>query len=127
MRELNEKLIELEKQVMTYRERVLYHESVEDELKRNIESQVDVVLKMEEERLLLLRECKELREKNKTFAFENQDMKDKITMFEGELEELQEQISKERSSQPKDQSGDEMLISDTESIGSKAISTTSTI
>lgn len=32
---------------MMYRERVSYHESVEDELKRNLESQVDVVLKME--------------------------------------------------------------------------------
>ena len=36
---------------MTYQERISYHESIEDELKKNIESQVDVVLKMEEERL----------------------------------------------------------------------------
>ena len=50
---------------MTYQERINYHESIEDELKKNIESQVDVVLKMEEERLLLLKETKETKEKSK--------------------------------------------------------------
>jgi len=48
---------------MIYRERVHYHESIEEELKKNIESQVDVVLKMEEERLLLLKENKEIKDK----------------------------------------------------------------
>lgn len=43
----------------TYKERIAYHESVEEEHKRNLEQQVDVILKMEEERLVLLREHKE--------------------------------------------------------------------
>jgi hypothetical protein len=38
IRALSEKLGELERQVMTYRERVNYHESMEEELKKNIES-----------------------------------------------------------------------------------------
>lgn len=90
--ELNDKLTELEKQVMIYRERVHYHESIEEELKKNIESQVDVVLKMEEERLLMLKENKEMKDKNKALAFENEDYKSKISLFEKELEELQEQV-----------------------------------
>ena len=73
VRELSERLNELERQVLTYRERVSYHESVEDELKRNIEGQVDVVLRMEEERLLMIKENKEIREKNRALIFENED------------------------------------------------------
>ena len=86
--ELNDKLTDLEKQVMIYRERVHYHESIEEELKKNIESQVDVVLKMEEERLMILKEKKEMLDKNRHLTFENDDYKSKITLFEKELEEL---------------------------------------
>ena len=50
--------------MLVYRERVSYHESIEEELKKNIESQVDVVLKMEEERLLMLKDNKEMRDKS---------------------------------------------------------------
>lgn len=73
---------------MIYRERVSYHESVEEELKKNIESQVDVVLKMEEERLLMLKENKEMKDKNKGLVFENDEYKERISLFEKELEEL---------------------------------------
>lgn len=89
---MGDRLNELERQVLMYRERVSYHESVEDELKKNIESQVDVVLKMEEERLLLLKENKEFRDKNRSLLFENEEFRSKISMFEKELEELQVQI-----------------------------------
>lgn len=85
---MNDKLMDLEKQVMTYRERVNYHESVEEELKNNIEAQVDVVLKMEEERLLMLKENKEIKDKNNKLVFDNEDYKDKIYLFEKELEEV---------------------------------------
>lgn len=37
MKQLSDKLESLEKQVMSYRERISYHESMEDELKKNIE------------------------------------------------------------------------------------------
>jgi hypothetical protein len=73
---------------MIYRERVSYHESVEEELKKNIESQVDVVLKMEEERLLMLKENKEMKDKNKGLVYENDEYKERISLFEKELEEL---------------------------------------
>ncbi len=48
-----------------YKERIAYHESVDEEHKKNLEQQVDVILKMEEERLVLLREHKESTEKFK--------------------------------------------------------------
>jgi hypothetical protein len=92
IRDLSVKLSDLERQVLTYRERVSYHESVEEELKRDIEGQVDVVLKLEEERLLLIKESKETRERNRELALENADFKERISLFEKELEELRVQI-----------------------------------
>ena len=47
---------------------------------------------MEEERLLLLKESKEVKDKNKNLNFENEEFRSKIFIFETELEELQEQI-----------------------------------
>jgi rRNA processing protein Krr1/Pno1 len=85
---MTERLNELERQVLIYRERISYHESIEEELKKNIESQVDVVLKMEEERLMMLKENKEFRERNRHLVNENDDFKEKISIFEKELEEL---------------------------------------
>lgn len=73
---------------MTYRERVNYHESMEEELKKNIESQVDVVLRMEEERLMLMKENKELKDKNKGLAYDIEDYKSKLDLFERELSEV---------------------------------------
>ena len=49
---------------------------------------MDVVLKMEEERLLLIKENKELKDKNKGLAFDVDDYKCKIDIFERELGEL---------------------------------------
>jgi len=50
---------------------------------------VDVVLKMEQERLMLLKESKEFKDKNRTLAFDNDEFRNKISTFEKELEELQ--------------------------------------
>jgi cell division protein FtsB len=58
---------------------------MEDELKKNIESQVDVVLRMEEERLLLIKENKEMSVKNRSLNAEIDDYKDKMDVFEKEL------------------------------------------
>jgi hypothetical protein len=73
---------------LVYRERVSYHESIEEELKKNIESQVDVVLKMEEERLLMLKDNKEMRDKSEKVRQENDEYKRRMELFERELEEL---------------------------------------
>lgn len=78
--------------MLMYRERVAYHESVEDELKRNLESQVDVVLKMEEERLVMLKDGKELKERETRVKEENTRMRERIEEVERELEGLQVQI-----------------------------------
>ena len=77
---------------MIYRERVSYHESIEEELKKNIESQVDVVLKMEEERLLMLKDNKELNDRSDKVKLENDEYKRRMELFEKELEELQREI-----------------------------------
>jgi hypothetical protein len=74
--------------VLVYRERVSYHESIEEELKKNIESQVDVVLKMEEERLLMLKDNKDMRDKSEKIRQENDEYKIRMELFERELEEL---------------------------------------
>lgn len=89
---LREKLADLESQLLMYRERVAYHESVEEELKRNLESQVDVVLKMEEERLKMIKDVKETKDREGRVKEENERMKEKIAVFEKELEDLQVQI-----------------------------------
>jgi hypothetical protein len=60
---------------------------------------VDVVLKMEEERLLLLKENKEMKERAKSLVFENDEYKGKILLFEKELEELQEQVREQQEMQ----------------------------
>ena len=82
--QITQQMANLEKQVMVYRERVNYHESVEEEHKKNLEQQVDVILKMEEERLVLLREHKQ-----STEAFEA-IKKEKL-----ELEEAKGSLMKE--------------------------------
>ena len=47
-------------------------------------------MKMEEERLVLVREGKEHRDRNRELDRDNRDMRDRIGMFERELEELQD-------------------------------------
>ena len=83
--------------MLMYRERVAYHESVEEELKRNLESQVDVVLKMEEERLMLLKEGNEVKERENRVRDENKRMRERIEQVETELEGLQVQIKEQMS------------------------------
>jgi hypothetical protein len=56
---MGQKLQSLEKQLTQYRERISYHMSMDSEHKKNLEQQVDVILKMEEERLILLKEHKQ--------------------------------------------------------------------
>jgi len=45
---------------------------------------------MEEERLLLLKENKEIKDKAKTLTYENDDFKARIAEFESELDELKD-------------------------------------
>lgn len=46
------------------------------------------MLRMEEERLLMMRESKESKEKNRALMYENEEYKSKISLFEKELEDL---------------------------------------
>ena len=103
---LTEKLSSLEKQVCLYKERISYHESVEEEHKKNLEQQVDVILKMEEERLVLLREHKASAEKQEELITaqqgweqekydlmsKNQELISKVSLFEQELANLKDEV-----------------------------------
>ena len=100
--------------MLIYRERVSYHESIEDELKKNIESQVDVVLKMEEERLLMLKENKEIKDRSDRVRNENEEYKRRMEMFERELEELQKEI---KDTHKENSTVDEMSESETTKKG----------
>ena len=86
---MSDKMGDLEKQVMKYKERMSYHDSVEEELKKNIESQVDVVLKMEEERLILMKKEKELIESNRILHLENEDKICKQTEMQENIDKMQ--------------------------------------
>ena len=103
---LTEKLSMLERQVCMYKERISYHESVEEEHKKNLEQQVDVILKMEEERLQLLREHKASAEKleqmDKTrdewqaekmdLTSKNENLVKQVGLFETELATLRDEV-----------------------------------
>ena len=93
-----------------YKERIAYHESVDEEHKKNLEQQVDVILKMEEERLVLLKEHKESAskleavEKEKSaletekgdLATKNEQLLAKVGIFEKELETLREEVKQSK-------------------------------
>ena len=92
-----------EKQVCMYKEKINYHESVEEEHKKNLEQQVDVILKMEEERLVLLKEHKESQQKLTDIQIEKQeltekntDLTSKVEMFEKELITLREDFKESK-------------------------------
>ena len=107
----------LERQVCMYKERISYHESVEEEHKKNLEQQVDVILKMEEERLLLLREHKESAEKQEEmdqarveWETERTDLTSKngtlvkqVALFETELGTLREEVKNSKEQMQREQ------------------------
>ena len=103
---------------MIYRERVSYHESIEEELKKNIESQVDVVLKMEEERLLMLKDNKELKDRSDKVKLENDEYKRRMELFEKELKELQREIKENQNKENSSVTTEEVSESESTKKGS---------
>ena len=86
-----------------YKEKINYHESVEEEHKKNLEQQVDVILKMEEERLVLLKEHKEsqlkltdMQVEKQELTAKNTDLTSKVEMFEKELITLREDFKESK-------------------------------
>ena len=86
-----------------YKEKINYHESVDEEHKKNLEQQVDVILKMEEERLVLLKEHKESQEKLTDMQIEkdgltqrNTELTSKVELFEKELLGLREDFKESK-------------------------------
>ena len=87
----------------TYKEKIAYHESVEEEHKKNLEQQVDVILKMEEERLVLLKEHKESQQKlndvqseKDDFSQKNAVLNKKVDVFQEELLELRDAVKESK-------------------------------
>lgn len=94
----------------TYKERISYHESVEEEHKKNLEQQVDVILKMEEERLVLLREHKEstqvkgefeaakstLEQEKRDLAKVNGELLAKVSLCEQSLSGLRDEVKQSK-------------------------------
>ena len=60
--ELTANVASANKQVKQYRERVQFLESMESAQKKELEEHVDVLLKMEQERVLLLKESQTLKD-----------------------------------------------------------------
>jgi hypothetical protein len=58
---------------------------------------------MEEERLMLIKENKEMKDKNKGLAYEIEDYKGKLDLFERELTEVQEQVKNQALLSQKDE------------------------
>ena len=86
-----------------YKEKINYHESVEEEHKKNLEQQVDVILKMEEERLVLLKEHKEsqlkltdMQVEKQDLTAKNNDLTSKVEIFEKELITLREDFKESK-------------------------------
>jgi len=100
-----------------YKERIAYHESVDEEHKKNLEQQVDVILKMEEERLVLLREHKASKEKFEELEQErvqwqcektdltgrNQQLDAKVALFTKELSGLRDEVQQSKEQMQREQ------------------------
>lgn len=84
-----ERKMESGKELLELKEKIKYYEAVEDELKHKVEEQMDVVLKMEEERLQLLKETQESKERTKTIVEEMEDIKKMMETCGTQLQNLQ--------------------------------------
>ena len=76
--DLEQKNTYLQKQIVQLQERNTFLETVEAEQKKELEEHVDVMLKMEQERLLLLKENQKIKEEKMEMSLQNQNYKDKL-------------------------------------------------
>lgn len=82
-------------------ERNTFLETVEAEQKKELEEHVEVMLKMEQERLLLLKENQKVKEEKMEVSIQNQNYKDKLQLFETHLTGLRDEITQQQTGQKK--------------------------
>lgn len=85
--------------MLSLQERTVFLETVEQQQKKELEEHIDVLLKMEQERLLLLRESDSLKKDKASLAETNDGYKDKLSKFEEHLSALKDEIQKQASAQ----------------------------
>lgn len=67
-------------------------ETMENTQKRELEEHVEVLLKMEQERVLMMTESTKVKEQRDAFELENNNYKAKLGLFEGHLNALKDEI-----------------------------------
>lgn len=80
---------------MSLQERNTFLETVEAEQKKELEDHVEVMLKMEQERLLMLKENQKIKEEKMEVSLQNQNYKDKLQLFETHLTGLRDEITQQ--------------------------------
>ena len=68
-------------------------ETLEKEQKKELEEHVDVLLKMEQERLILIKETQKLKEEKTDLTLSNQNYQTRLEQFETHLNALRDEIS----------------------------------
>ena len=89
LQQMGQKLQSLEKQLIQYRERISYHQSMDNEHKKNLEQQVDVILKMEEERLILLKEHKQSQVMSEGLQENNAELQNTVDKMRQTFQEVE--------------------------------------
>jgi len=90
--DLEHKAQYLEKQIVQHQERQTFLETVEGEQKKELEEHVDVLLKMEQERLILIKENQKIKEEKTELALSNSNYREKMESFESVLNSLRDEI-----------------------------------
>lgn len=66
---------------------------MEGEQKKELEEHVDVLLKMEQERLILIKENQKIKEEKTELTLSNSNYRDKMETFESVLNSLRDEIA----------------------------------
>lgn len=82
---------------MSLQERNTFLETVESEQKKELEEHIEVMLKMEQERLLLLKENQKVKEEKMEINIQNTNYKDKLQLFETHLTGLRDEITQQQT------------------------------
>ncbi len=95
----SENLEMLEKELAHMKEKHAFQLQMENELKSNLESQVDVVIKMEDERVTLMKKNQELTQKCDKLKTNISDIQEAFQELRDELKHTQEEAQRYRDMQ----------------------------
>ena len=83
----------LNKQLNHFKERQTFLETVEQEQKKELEEHIDVLLKMEQERLILIKENQGLKQEKTQLEQQSKNYEEKMGLFETHLGSLKDEIN----------------------------------